>query len=115
MFDENSTIAANDPQTLSAAPPNILQSVIDHHGAVELVRRLSTLLAQRDAHITALTRLAEEYRIPRDRVVETSSRVKQAEQRRLSLATASEDLEPSNGIGSDSSVRFPKHNLITKQ
>ena len=105
MFDENNTIDASNPQSLSAAPVFVLQSIIDYHGAVELVQRLSAALAERDAHITALTRLAEEYKIPRERVVDTSSRVKQAERRRLSLATASEDLVPPSVIGSDSGVR----------
>ncbi|KAK5165220.1 uncharacterized protein LTR77_009318 [Saxophila tyrrhenica] len=94
MFDENNAIDANDPQSLSAAPNPVLQNLIDHHGAVELVKRLSTMLAERDAHITALTRLAEEYKVPRQRISETASRAKQAERRRLSLATASEDLGP---------------------
>ena len=112
MFDENTPIDANDPQALSAASSDVLQKIIDHHGAAELVQRLSTLLAERDAHVTALTRLAEEYKIPRQRIAETASRVKQAERRRLSLATASEDLAPSSGIGSESSVRSPKHKQL---
>ena len=90
MFDESNALDSSDPQALSAAPANVLQNVIDHNGAAELVRRLSTMLAERDAHITALTRLAEEYKVPRSRIAETSSRVKQAERRRLSLAAASE-------------------------
>lgn len=107
MFDENTSIDPNNPQALSAAPAHVLRNIIDHHGAAELVLRLSTLLAERDAHITALTRLAEEYKIPRQRISETASRVKQSERRRLSLATASEDLAPSSGIGSESGVRSP--------
>ena len=59
MFDENNTIDASNPQSLSAAPVSVIQSIIDYHGAVELVQRLSAALAERDAHITALTRLAE--------------------------------------------------------
>ena len=105
MFDDNAAVDASDPQTLSAASTDVIRSIIDHHGAVELVRRLSTMLAERDAHITALTRLAEEYKIPRGRINDTASRVKQAERRRLSLATASEDLAPSSGLGSESGVR----------
>ncbi|QIW99181.1 hypothetical protein AMS68_004699 [Peltaster fructicola] len=62
--------------------------VIDQTGAVELVKRLATALAERDAHITALQRLCEEYNVPRDRMNDASSRVKQAEQRRISLANA---------------------------
>ena len=104
MFDDSSAIDATSPQTLSEAPVNVIRDVIDHHGAIEMVRRLSTMLAERDAHITALTRLAEEYKIPRVRINETASRVKQAERRRLSLATAAEDLAPSSGLGSDSGV-----------
>ena len=106
MFDENNSINVRNPQGLSAASPDDLQNLIDHHGAAELIRRLSTALAERDAHVTALTRLAEEYKIPQPRISDTASRVKQAEQRRLSLATASEDLAPSSAIGSDSSVRL---------
>ncbi|KAK3716213.1 hypothetical protein LTR37_006658 [Vermiconidia calcicola] len=103
MFDENTANDATDPQTLSAASTEVLQNLIDHHGAVELIKRLSSMLAERDAHITALTRLAEEYKMPRQRISETASRAKQAERRRLSLITASEDLGPSSVIGSDSS------------
>jgi hypothetical protein len=104
MFDDNAAVDASDPQTLSAASTDVIRNVIDHHGAVELIRRLSTMLAERDAHITALTRLAEEYKIPRGRISDAASRVKQAERRRLSLATASEDLAPSSGLGSESGV-----------
>lgn len=104
MFDGNDTIDANNPQSLSAAPSSVVRTVIDHHGAVELVRRLSAALAERDAHITALIRLTEEYKIPQDRIADTASRVKQVERRRLSLAAASEELAPSSAIGSDSSV-----------
>jgi hypothetical protein len=104
MFDDNTALDASDPQTLSAASTDVIQNIIDHHGAVELIRRLSTMLAERDAHITALTRLAEEYKIPRTRINDTASRAKQAERRRLSLATASEDLAPSSGLGSESGV-----------
>lgn len=107
MFDENNTIDVSNPQSLSAAPLPVLQNVIDHHGAVELVRRLTTALAERDAHITALTRLAEEYNVPRERIVDTASRVKRAEIMRLSLANASEDLISPSAIGSDSGVRPP--------
>ena len=103
MFDENGSIDATDPQTLSTAPNGVLKGLIDHHGAVELVKRLSVMLAERDAHITALTRLAEEYKVPRQRISEASSRAKQDERRRLSLATASEDLAPPSAPGSTTS------------
>ena len=106
MFDDNTAVNSDDPQSLSAAPAHVLQEVIDNAGAVEIVRRLSTMLAERDAHITALTRLAEEYRIPKERIIDTASRVKQSERRRLSLATASEDLAPSSTTGTESSVRL---------
>lgn len=95
MFDEQENVPS-DPQSLSSASTEVLQSIIDHRGAVELVRHLSTLLAQRDAHVTALTRLAEEYKVPAERIVDTSKRVKQSERRRLSLAAASEDVSPSS-------------------
>lgn len=111
MFDENAAFDNSSPQALSAAQPAVLQSIIDHHGAADLVRRLSTLLAERDAHITALTRLAEEFDVPKARIADTASRVKQQERRRLSLAAASEDLLPSSAIGSDSSVSFSKRSL----
>lgn len=109
IFDERNDAALMDPQTLSAAQPDVLRGIIDHHGAVELVNRLATLLAERDAHITALTRLAEEYKIPRDKIVDASSRAKQAERRRFSLAAAAaEDLVPASGSQSrsDSSDRL---------
>lgn len=104
MFDEQQTLDSAQPQTLSTASAEVLRGVIDHNGAVELVRRLSSMLAERDAHITALTRLCEEYNIPKSRVVDAASHAKQAERRRQSLATASEDLAPSNGSRSVSVV-----------
>ena len=104
MFDENRLIDAGNPLALSATSPGDLQTIIDYHGAAELIRRLSTALAQRDAHVTALIRLAEEFKIPNQRITDTASRVKQAEERRLSLAAASEDLGPPSAIGSDSGV-----------
>ena len=105
MFDDSTAIDASDPQNLSAASTDVIRNIIDHHGAIELIRRLSVMLAERDAHISALTRLAEEFKIPRSRINDTASRVKQAERRRLSLATASEDLATSSGLGSESGVR----------
>ena len=104
MFDDNTATDASNPETLSTASTDVLRNIIDHHGAIELIRRLSTMLAERDAHITALTRLAEDYKIPRSQINDTASRAKQAERRRLSLATASEDLAPSSGLGSESGV-----------
>lgn len=106
MFDENNAVEASNPQSLSAAPVAVIQNIVDYHGAVELVKRLSTALAERDAHITALIRLAEEYKIPSERIRDASSRAKQAERRRLSLATASEDLAPPSAKASDSGVRL---------
>ena len=104
MFDEEAAEKSTDPLTLSIAPADVLQSVLDHQGAVNLTRRLAALLAERDAHITALTRLAEEYKIPRQRVGDTALRVKQAEQRRVALGLAAEEeLAPS--VPSLSSVR----------
>ncbi|KAK4617734.1 TBC domain-containing protein [Fulvia fulva] len=100
MFDEQEN-GVGDPQTLSTASTEALRRIIDHRGAVELVRNLSLLLAERDAHVTALTRLAEEFKVPRERIAETGNRVKQFERRRLSLAGASEDLAPT--IRSESS------------
>ncbi|KAI7557213.1 hypothetical protein KC346_g23299, partial [Hortaea werneckii] len=91
IFDQQPSETTTDAHTLSSAPPHVLQSVIDHQGAVFLVRRLSTLLAERDAHITALTRLAEEYKIPQESIAATTSRVKQAEQTRLALITAADE------------------------
>lgn len=104
MFDEsNSFDLTTDPQSLSAAPSDVLQAVVDHQGTVFLTRRLATLLAERDAHITALTRLAEEYKIPKGRIDQAASRARQGEERRLALSTAAdEDLAPS--VPSDSGV-----------
>jgi len=117
MFDDNhdNSINATNPQSLSAAPRSVLQSVIDYHGAVELVQRLSTALAERDAHITALIRLAEEYKIPQERVTDTASRIKRAERRRLSLAAASEDVLQLKPIGSDRGVRSMSFNTCTSR
>jgi small G protein signaling modulator 3 len=113
MFDENTITDASDPQTLSTASADVLRNIIDHHGAIELIRRLSSMLAERDAHITALTRLAEDYKVPRSQINDTASRAKQAERRRLSLATASEDLAPSSGLESESGVSV-WHEVIHK-
>lgn len=104
MFDERPAVNADDPRALSAADSATLQGVLDHHGAINLVKRLSESLAQRDAHITALQRLCEEYKVPKERVTHAASRVRQAERRRLSLSAASEDLAPSQGTQSESSV-----------
>lgn len=104
IFDENQNVDATDPQSLSAAPSSTLQHIIDHHGAVDLVRRLSSALAQRDAHITALIRLAEDYKVPQELIGEASKRARQMEDRRVSLAQASETLQDSNGTPSDSGV-----------
>jgi hypothetical protein len=84
MFDTHD-FDPDAPQNLSAASNDALKRIIAHRGAVQLVRHLSALLAARDAHVTALTRLAEEYNVPKDRITETADRVKQAEQRRRSL------------------------------
>jgi hypothetical protein len=105
MFDERPAVNADDPRALSAANSAVLQGVLDHHGAINLVKRLSESLAERDAHITALQRLCEEHKVPSDRVTDAASRVRQAERRRLSLSAASEDLAPSRGTQSESSVR----------
>lgn len=108
MFDEQDGPPSN-PQSLSAASTESIRKIIDHRGAVELVRHLSALLAERDAHVSALTRLAQEYKIPANRIAETANRVKQAERRRLSLAAAaSEDLAPTNtSESSDSNMPEP--------
>ena len=112
MFDERPAVNADDPHALSAANSAVLQGVLDHHGAINLVKRLSESLAERDAHITALQRLCEEYKVPTDRVADAASRVRQAERRRLSLSAASEDLAPSQGTQSESSVRALDHRLM---
>ncbi|PPJ50893.1 hypothetical protein CBER1_07588 [Cercospora berteroae] len=98
MFDTQELDLGN-PQNLAIASKDSIQRVVRHRGAVELVRHLSRLLAERDAHVTALTRLAEEYKVPKERIAETADRVKQAEKRRRSLAkAASEELVQRNGI-----------------
>ncbi|KXS97853.1 hypothetical protein AC578_7653 [Pseudocercospora eumusae] len=110
MFDRDDPelLAISEPQTLAAGPTHVLQKIVDHRGAVELVRHLSTLLAERDAHVTALTSLAQEYKIPQEKIAETASRAQQAERRRLSLAAAaSEDLAPTNTSESSESAGAP--------
>jgi hypothetical protein len=104
MFDERPAMNADDPRALSAANSTVLQGVLDHYGAINLVKRLSESLAERDAQITALQRLCEEYKVPKNRVADAACRVKQAERRRLSLSAASEDLAPSRDTQSESSV-----------
>lgn len=106
LFDEQPSETGTDAHTLSSAPPEVLQNVIDYQGAASLVRRLATLLAERDAHITALTRLAEEYKVPQESIAATTSRVRQAEQRRLALTIAADEhLVPS--ASSENSVSQP--------
>ena len=109
IFDEGPSVGIDDPRALSAANHAVLESVIDHHGASNLVKRLSEALAQRDAHITALQRLCEEYKVPKERITDAADRVKQAERRRLSLSAASEDLAPSAGNSSEASVSRRNH------
>ena len=110
MFDENDK-TVGDPQTLSAASAKTIQTIIENQGAVQLVRRLSALLAERDAHVTALIRLAEEYKIPVDRIADTADRAKRAERRRLSLAGASEDNAPTNPSKNSVSQLLRVHNI----
>lgn len=113
MFDESRhPDMDSSPQSLSGAPAHVIQDVIDHQGAVKLVRRLASLLAERDAHITALTRLAEEYKVPIDRISAAASRVRQAEERRLALQIATdEEFLPS--APQDISVRYCS-NILTR-
>ena len=111
MFDTTNKTNVDDPSTLSMASNAVLQDIIDHHGAIGLIQRLSTALAERDAHITALTRLAQEYNAPNERIADTAVRVKQAERRRLSLAAATiEELAPLSAVQSATSVRPPNTN-----
>lgn len=112
MFDERPAVNADDPRALSAATSTVLQGVLDHHGAINLVKRLSETLAERDAHITALQRLCEEYKVPKDRVADAANRVKQAERRRLSLSAASEDLVPSGSGGTQSESSVCLHAIL---
>ena len=90
MFDTQE-IDLGNPQNLAVASRESINRVVQHRGATELIQQLSRLLAERDAHVTALTRLAEEYKVPQERIVETADRVKQAERRRLSLARAANE------------------------
>ncbi|KAK3070920.1 hypothetical protein LTR53_009600 [Teratosphaeriaceae sp. CCFEE 6253] len=101
FFDEQATDSSTQPQTLARAPDDVLSAVVKRNGANALVRRLATLLAERDAHITALTRLAEEYKVPRQRIYETTSRVWQAEQRRQALHEAANESQASIRPASD--------------
>lgn len=88
MFDDPSHAVSSEAQALSAAPDAVLQDIIDYRGAAYLVKRLATLLAERDAHISALTRLAQEFKVPTERIADAAQRAKQVEDRRLSLLTA---------------------------
>ncbi|KAK1079608.1 hypothetical protein LTR33_006247 [Friedmanniomyces endolithicus] len=112
FFDEQATDSSTEPQTLARAPDDVLEAVISRSGAAKLVRRLAGLLAQRDAHITALTRLAEEYKVPRQRVEETTSRVWQAEQRRLALKeAANEELAKTTSVRNGAFKSLPADDL----
>lgn len=94
MFDEPDRHDAHlgPPGTLASAPDDVIERIIQHRGAVDLIRRLSALLAERDAHVTALTRLAEEYNVPAAQIARAATREAQIEsQRLLALAAASED------------------------
>ncbi|KAK1812653.1 hypothetical protein LTR12_012943 [Friedmanniomyces endolithicus] len=112
FFDEQATDSSTEPQALARAPDDVLEAVISRSGAAKLVRRLAGLLAQRDAHITALTRLAEEYKVPRQRVEETTSRVWQAEQRRLALKeAANEELAKTPSVRNGAFESLPADDL----
>ncbi|KAK6440750.1 hypothetical protein LTR95_003025 [Oleoguttula sp. CCFEE 5521] len=97
MFDERPDVDADDPRTLSAADHAVVQRVMDHYGGVNLTQRLAKSLAQRDAHVTALQRLCEEFKVPETRIIECGSRVKQAERRRLSLVKAANESMTTSG------------------
>jgi hypothetical protein len=91
MFDEHDASSIGNPQTLANAPADVIHRIIHQRGAVDLIRRLSALLAERDAHVTALTRLAEEHNIPSERISDATKRASQVQLRQLSLAAASEE------------------------
>jgi hypothetical protein len=91
MFDEQDASSIGNPQTLANAPADVIHRIIHQRGAVDLIRRLSGLLAERDAHVTALTRLAEEHNIPASRIADATKHASQAQLRQLSLAAASEE------------------------
>lgn len=88
MFDVTPSEDQITPQNLSASPQWVIENVVDRYGAPQLVQRLATALAERDAHISALQRLCEEFKIPQARIEQTVQRASQAEQRRLALAEA---------------------------
>lgn len=108
MFDEHAAISV-DPQAISAAPTPVIQDIVDHHGAVNLVKRLATLLAERDAHITALKRLAEAYNAPADKIGQTATRARQTEDIRVSLTAAAQATDLPDGEPLEATVSILVH------
>lgn len=106
MFDQSEGAAGDvDPQNLGACEDDVLERVIAHRGAVELVRHLSGLLAERDALVTGLRRLCEEFEVPEERVVEAGRRSALAAKRRGELAEAAVDVDESGRQGSEGGVQ----------
>lgn len=105
MFDQSEGSAGDvDPQNLGACEDAVLERVIAHRGAVDLVRHLSGLLAERDALVTGLRRLCEEFEVPEERVVEAGRRSALAAKRRGELAEAAVDAEETGRRGSEGGV-----------
>lgn len=104
MFDVPDVDDGN-PQTLAEASRESIDRIVERRGAVALIQQLSRLLAERDAHVTALTRLAEEYKVPEERIAETADRVKRAERRRRSLARAAHEEVVSRRASASASSR----------
>lgn len=110
LFHENNDHDIMDPQGLSAAPDSALNAVIEANGAANLVRRLAQALAERDAHITALRRLAEEYHAPPNEISDTLSRSSRSTIRRLALDTAASEsgISVENGYTKHISPKKPR-------
>ncbi|KAK8250603.1 rab-GTPase-TBC domain-containing protein [Phyllosticta capitalensis] len=60
LFDDTPRDAASVPGNLHHASHDSIERMVARHGAVDLIKQLSTDLAQRDAQMTALRRKAEE-------------------------------------------------------
>lgn len=108
LFNENEEHDIMDPQSLSAAPESALNAVVEANGAANLVRRLAQALAERDAHVTALRRLAEEYHAPQSEIFDTLSRSSRSTSRRQDLAAAVSETTTSMGNESSKPAYRPK-------
>ncbi|CAK3930480.1 Hypothetical predicted protein [Lecanosticta acicola] len=94
----------DDPQNLATCEENVLQRIIAHRGAMELVRNLSGLLAERDAQVTALRRLCEEVGVPDGKIAEAKGRVRRLRRKGSLGEAAREEAQQRTGAAQQESL-----------